>query len=103
MDTDLIKADVWFQHETKIGQQGSITRIWAPKGTRSSAIRQQQFEYYYIVGGTCPAQDKALGLVLPLANTTGMIEHLRQISQATPKGRYAVVVMDRASWQTTGK
>jgi hypothetical protein len=24
---------VWFQDETKIGQQGSITRIWAEKGT----------------------------------------------------------------------
>ncbi|MCK5819679.1 MAG: IS630 family transposase, partial [Psychromonas sp.] len=86
-----------------MGQQGSITRIWAPKGTRSSAIRLQQFEYAYILGATCPAQDKALGLVLPLANTNGMIAHLRQISQATPKGRYAVVVMDRASWHTTGK
>ncbi|CAC9436394.1 Mobile element protein [uncultured Gammaproteobacteria bacterium] len=27
------KVDVWFQDETKIGQQGSITRIWAEKGT----------------------------------------------------------------------
>ncbi|VVM18678.1 Mobile element protein [uncultured Gammaproteobacteria bacterium] len=33
-DTDLNKVDVWFQDETRIGQQGSITRIWAEKGTR---------------------------------------------------------------------
>jgi hypothetical protein len=26
-DTDLNKVDVWFQDETRIGQQGSITRI----------------------------------------------------------------------------
>ena len=32
-DTDLNKVDVWFQDETRIGQQGSITRIWAEKGT----------------------------------------------------------------------
>ncbi|MCK5818466.1 MAG: hypothetical protein KAH18_04270, partial [Psychromonas sp.] len=57
-------------------ERSTAPRIWAPKGTRSSAIHQQQFEYDYIVGGTCPAQDKALGLVLPLENTNGMIEHL---------------------------
>jgi hypothetical protein len=33
------------------------------------------------------AKDKALGLVLPLANTDGMIEHLRLISKATEKDR----------------
>jgi hypothetical protein len=42
-DTDLNKVDVWFQDETRIGQQGSITRIWAKKGTRPRAVRQQQF------------------------------------------------------------
>ena len=103
MDTDLNKVDVWFQDETRVGQQGSITRMWAPKGTRPSAVRQQQFEYAYIFGAACPAQDKALGLVLPLANTQGMIEHLSLISQVTTKGRYAVVVMDRAAWHTTEK
>jgi hypothetical protein len=41
-DTDLNKVDVWFQDETRIGQQGSITRIWAEKGTRPRAVRQQQ-------------------------------------------------------------
>ena len=77
--------------------------MWAPKGTRPSAIRQQQFECAYIFGATCPAQDKALGLVLPLANTKGMIEHLRLISQQTPKDRLAIVVMDQAAWHTTSK
>jgi hypothetical protein len=33
-----------------IGQQGSITRIWAEKGTKPRAVRQQQFEYGYIFG-----------------------------------------------------
>jgi len=100
-DTDLNKVDVWFQDETRVGQQGSITRMWAEKGTRPQAIRQQQFKYAYIFGATCPAKDKALGLVLPLANTHGMIEHLRLISQDTAKGRQALVVMDRAGWHTT--
>jgi hypothetical protein len=43
----------------------------------------EQFEYGYIFGAVCPTKDKALGLMLPVANTAGMIEHLRLISQAT--------------------
>jgi hypothetical protein len=31
-----------------------------------------------------------------------MIEYLRLISKATEKDRYAVVIMDRAAWHTTG-
>jgi transposase len=101
VDTDLSKVDVWFQDESRIGQQGSITRMWAPKGTRPRATRQQQFEYGYIFGAVCPAQDRALGLMLPIANTASMIEHLRLISRVTIKGRQALVIMDRAGWHMT--
>jgi hypothetical protein len=45
--------------------------------------------------------DKALGLMLPVANTAGMIEHLRLISQATAKDRQALVIVDRAGWHMT--
>lgn len=98
MGINLAKVDVWFQDESRVGQQGSITRMWAPKGTRPRAVRQQQFEYCYIFGATCPQKDKALGLVLPTANTNAMVEHLRLISQDTEQGRQALVIMDRAGW-----
>jgi hypothetical protein len=55
-------------------------RLYFEKGTRPRAVRQQQFEYGYIFGAVCPAKDKALGLMLPVANTAGMTEHLRLIS-----------------------
>jgi hypothetical protein len=35
--------------------------------------------------------------MLPVANTAGMIEHLRLISQATAKDRQALVIVDRAN------
>ena len=57
--------------------------MWAAKGSRPRAIRQQQFEYAYIFGATCPAQDKAIGLVLPCVNTEAMIKHLKLISEQT--------------------
>ncbi|VVM19841.1 hypothetical protein BSPWISOXPB_9282 [uncultured Gammaproteobacteria bacterium] len=48
-DTDLNKVDVWFQDETRIGQQGSIPEYGQKKALDLEAVRQQQFEYGYIL------------------------------------------------------
>jgi hypothetical protein len=52
----------------RVGQQGSITRIWAKKGTRPRAVRQQQFECGYKIGAVCPPKDKPISLNLVLAD-----------------------------------
>ena len=75
-----------------------MTRIWAEKGTRPRAVRQQQFEYAYIYGAVCPEKDDAVALVMPLANSEAMTLHLQEISKKTLSGRHAVVVMDQAGW-----
>jgi len=99
----LSDVDVWFQDESRIGQQGSVTRIWALKGTRPRVIRQQQFEYAYIFGAVCPAKDLGLALVLPSVSIEGMDYHLSEISKAVPEGRHAIVVLDRAGWHMSRK
>lgn len=97
----LSAVDIWFQDEARIGQQGTITRMWAPKGERPRVIRQQQFINAYIFGATCPAQGYAEAFVSPYANTQAMLVNLEQISKSVPKSRHAVVVLDGASWHTT--
>ena len=47
-DIDMDQVDIWSEDETRIGQQGSLTRIWAKRGTRPRKIRQQQFISTYI-------------------------------------------------------
>lgn len=90
--------DVWFQDEARFGQQNSISRVWAPTGSRPGLIRQQQYEYAYLFGAVCPEQDKAIGLVLPNANSKGLSLHLDEIAQATETGHHAVVILDRAGF-----
>lgn len=93
--------DIWFQDEARVGQRGTVTRIWAKKGSRPCLKRQQQFEYAYIFGAVCPARDEAVGLVMPAVNTEAMLIHLEHISRTIPSGRHAVIVLDRATWHTT--
>lgn len=42
-------VDVWFQDEARFGQQNRTTRLWAPRETRPKAVKQQQFEYAYLL------------------------------------------------------
>lgn len=99
----LSDVDIWFQDEARVGQQGTVTRLWAIKGTRPRIVRQQQFKYTYIFGAVCPARDEAVGLVLPYANMKTMEMHLEHISMKIPKGRHGVIVLDQAGWHTSKK
>jgi hypothetical protein len=94
----LENVDVWFQDETRIGQQGSTSRMWAKRGTRPRALKQQQFVYSYIYGAICPSTGQAVGLMLPKANTACMALHMDEISRSIPEGRHALIMMDGAGW-----
>lgn len=97
------RVEVWFQDELREGQQGSLSRSWAPKGTRPQRIRQRQFKSSYLYGAVCPKKDKACGLVLPEASTEGMQLHLYEISKNITRGYHAIVVMDKAGWHVAKK
>ena len=94
----LDQVDIWFQDEARFGQQNTTTRIWAQKGTRPRAVRQQQFTYAYLFGAVCVTNGNTEAVIAPISNMDVMSSHLSLISQATKDGRHAVVIMDGASW-----
>lgn len=93
-------VDIWFQDEARFGQQNTTTRLWAEKGTRPRAVKQQQFLSAHIYGAVCPSTGKTEALISPVLNMAMMEKHLQQIADATPVGRHAVVIMDRAGWHS---
>ena len=95
-------VDAWFQDEARSGQQNTTSRLWNERGTRPRAVKQQQFEYVYLFGSVCPTKGIGEAMLVPWVNKDIMIEHLKQISAITEKGRHAIVVMDGAAWHTEG-
>lgn len=91
-------VEIYFQDETRIGQQGSTTRIWANKGTRPRVVRQKQFISTNIFGAICPKQDKSFALILPDKDTAAMELFLEDFSKTIPIGKHAVLVVDQAGW-----
>jgi transposase len=95
------KIEIWWQDESRIGQQGSLSRVWATKGTRPRVVRQRQFLSTYIFGACCPDKDKGCALILPECTASMMQIHLEEISKQVEIDFHAIVLMDRASWHTT--
>ncbi|SBS66997.1 DDE superfamily endonuclease [Vibrio atlanticus] len=93
-------VDVWFQDEARFGQQNTTTRLWATRETRPRVVKQQQFEYAYLFGSVCPERGIGEAIVVPWVNKDIMKNYLEQISKATEKGRYAVVIVDGTGWHT---
>ena len=85
--------EVWFQDEARVGQKGTVTRIWAPQGTRPRAPRDTRYQWSYIFGAACPERGVAAGLVLPYVNTEAMNLHLAEISKTVATGAHAILVL----------
>ena len=81
-----------------MGQQGTLTRIWARRGTRPRAPRDTRYKWSYIFGATCPARGVAAGLVLPYVDAQAMNLHLVEIAKAVAPGAHALLILDGAGW-----
>lgn len=90
--------EIWFQDEARVGQQGTLTRVWARRGTRPRAPRDQRYAWAYLFGAVCPERAIGAGLALPYVNTDAMHLHLQEISRHVAPGAHAVLVLDGAGW-----
>lgn len=89
---------MWFQDEARVGQQGTLTRIWAERGTRPRAPRDTRYTSAWIFGAVCPERAATAALVMPNADTPAMSAHLAEISRAVAEGAHAILVLDGAGW-----
>jgi len=93
-----VQVEVWFQDEARFGQQGTLTRVWAPKGSRPSAVKQTEYEWVYLFASVNPLTGESSAMLVPTVNADYMNEHLRFISEQVGEDRHVVLVMDRAGW-----
>jgi transposase len=94
--------EVWFQDEARVGQQGSLTYIWAPIGSRPRMVRDNRHDSAYLFGAICPNRGVGAAIIMPAVNTEAMNEHLNEISTQVATGAHAVLVRDGAGWHQTG-
>lgn len=87
--------------EARIGQKGTLTRLWARIGSRPRAPRDSRYEWAYLFGAVCHHRAAGVALVMPYANSEAMNLHLREIGRAVAPGAHAILVLDGAGWHTS--
>ena len=97
------QVQVWFQDEARFGQQGTLTYVWAQRGSRPTAVKQTEYDYAYLLAAVNPLTGESSALIAPTVDTRYMNEHLRFISQEAAPGVHVVLVLDNAGWHTTPK
>jgi hypothetical protein len=109
-----------FKDEARVGQQGTLTRIWAKRGTRPRIKRDRRFTWAYLFGAICPARGTGAALVMPTVSiecrlaqlaaahcarqhrapatsalrSGAMNKHLAEISQCVSVSAIALLILD---------
>ena len=91
---------VFAQDEARIGQQGTLTRVWARTGSRPTAVRQTEYEWVYLWAAVEPATGASVAMITPTVDTGLMSRFLAGLSGTLAPDEHAVLVLDNAGWHT---
>lgn len=98
-----MSVQIWFQDEARFGQQGTLCRQWAIRGTRPGGWRQTQFEYLYVFGAVCPEHGQSIGLITPQLNTDSVNAFFREFEKESDPRVHHVLIWDQAGFHTSDK
>jgi putative transposase len=90
----------YFQDEARFGQKGTLTRVWARRGSRPRAVRPTGFTSLYAPAAVCAATGAASALIMPALNTEVVNLFLEEFSRGLPSGVHAVLIWDGAGFHT---
>jgi hypothetical protein len=94
--------EVWFQDEARVGQQGTLTHVWAERGSRPPGVRDDRHDSAWLFGAVCPGRAVGAALVMPWVSSEAMSLHLAEVGSAVCPGAHAVLICDGAGWHQTG-
>jgi hypothetical protein len=90
------RVRVMWMDEARMGQQGTLTTVWALKGPRPTAIKQTKFDWAYAYAAVEPATGFSSAIVAPHMNTTTMNVFLHVLSSEVDAGDFVILTMDQA-------
>jgi transposase len=95
------EVQVWHEDEARFGQQGTLTRVWARRGSRPRRVRQNGRTSLYVLTAVCAAAGAAAGLIAPELNTAVVNLFLEQFSRQLAPRVHAVLLWDGAGYHVS--
>ena len=94
------RVEVWFEDEARFGQKGTMTTVWAARGSRPTAVRQTQYDYLWVIAAACPATGAVAGIIMPHLDAQTINEFLGEFSRQLAPDVHAVLIWDGAGFHT---
>lgn len=91
---------MWLEDEARFGQKGTLTTVWADRGSRPTAPKQTAYANLHVLTAVCPATGRAEGLVAPRLNGGVVQTFLDGLSATIPAGTQVVLVWDGAGYHS---
>ncbi|MBL8864624.1 MAG: IS630 family transposase, partial [Planctomycetia bacterium] len=92
--------EVWFEDEARFGQKGTLTTVWADRGSRPRAPKQGGFQSLHLFTAVCPATGAAEGLIAEQVNADTTQKFLDLLSATLPPTTHVALVWDGAGYHT---
>ena len=92
------RVRVFMMDEARLGQQGTLTHVWAPKGSRPTAVKQTRYEWVYLYAAVEPATGESVALLAPNVNTGTFNVFLTMLAAEVKPDEHVVLIMDQAGW-----
>jgi transposase len=96
-------VEVWFEDEARFGQKGTLTSVWAERGTRPTAPKQTAYGNLHVLTAVGPATGQAEGLISPRLNAAVVPLFLDGLAATIPHGTHIMLVWDGAGYHVAGE
>lgn len=84
--------------QARIGQQGTLTRVWARTNSRPTAVRQTEYQWVYLWAAVEPATGASVAMITPTVDTGLMNRFLAGLSSTLAADEHAILALDNAGW-----
>lgn len=92
------RVRVFVSDEARVGQKGTLTRVWAPIGSRPTLIRQCEYDWLYLWAAVDPASGDSVAMLTPTVNAELMQTFIDGLSGHIASDEHAILVLDNAGW-----
>jgi transposase len=89
---------VFVQDEARLGQQGTLTRVWARTGSRPTRLKQTEYQWVYLWAAVDVRTGQSAAMITPTVNTELMNQFLAGLSGMLGPADHGVLVLDNAGW-----
>ena len=92
------KIRFFVSDEARVGQKGTLTRVWARTGTRPRQVKQCEYGWVYLWAAADPMTGDSIAMTTPTVNAELMQLFIDGLSGHVRPDEQAILVLDNAGW-----